>query len=232
MMKTEKLIALLESASDELGISAIGKDCRTAAKALRDELAQKNARKSGKADLYRAMKAVIKLATASNTALAGVIRQDGKQYVTDGHICIENAGTPIDLPELETEPMDAHKAMYSYWTKSDWRRCRMKLPTVAELKSGIALAKAEAKATPGCRKKPKVYYRSAINAFTPLLDAELLLIAVQAVGDNCEVWSDGRTYRDGKSISNLWLESSDGTTKVLLLPCRIDGEDFTGFTFR
>lgn len=227
-MKTEKVIALLESAGKALEFGETSRECFAMAKALHEELALKNARKAGNADLCRAMKAVIKLAKGK-PRLMGVIVKDGVQYACDSCMLIENSGDTIDLPAPELEPMDVREAMYSIYKKGHWA-LSLKGPTIAELKSGIALAKAKAK-TDGI-KKAMVLYNFAGNA--PLVDAERLLIAVQAVGNDCTVWAEERLDRRGKPIGNLWFESADGSVKVLLLPIRPkDGEpEPEGFSYK
>lgn len=147
-MTNENLIAVLKTAQKEIATPQAYTMLEDTIATLRKEIAVKAAKSAGKQDLYRAMLAVIKSAekhSPHQRALHGAWLDNGKQYVCDGRMLIENSGTPLDLPTLPdgVEPMNVQPILRARAEKEypDVLRC----PTVAELKSGIAEQKALAK---------------------------------------------------------------------------------------
>ena len=107
-MQNERLIALLEQVLEGYVSTT---EIEKVIAALREEIAVKNAKSAGKQDLYKAMIAVIKSAKKHHPhqeGIHGAWIDDGKQYVSNGYMLIENSGTPLDLPALpdDTKPME------------------------------------------------------------------------------------------------------------------------------
>ncbi len=228
-MTNEKLIAVLETAKAEIASPHTYAQVEETIAALRAELAVKNAKSAGKQDLYKAMLAVIKSAEKlypGKEALHGAWIDHGKQYVCDGHILIENRGAPLDLPHLpaKVEPMHVQPILKARAEKEypDALTC----PTQAELKSGIAEQKAQAKFQ-------KVKIRSVDYHFGGghRANAEYLRIAVQATGSTTIHAENRKAGRDKEyQVGELWFESEDGTVQVLVLPIReVHTETFVGF---
>lgn len=144
-MQNERLIAILERVLEGyVSTTEIEEVIAT----LRQEVAAKNAKSAGKQDLYKAMMAVIKSAKKHHPhqeRLHVAWIDDGKQYVSNGYMLIENSGTPLDLPTLpdDTKPMEVQPIIKARKEKEypDILVC----PTIAELKSGIKEQKALAK---------------------------------------------------------------------------------------
>ena len=188
---------------------------------LQEELADKNAKSKGKQDLYRAMTAVIKSAKKiepRNIFLHGArIEDDGNQYVSDGCICVENAGTPLDLPSsppICTRRFDFVTIMTTYKERAKKSGNILISPTIAEIKSGIAEQKATAKYREH-RIKSVVYdfeegYR---------VDANYLRLMMQATGSNT-IYAENSIDFDGAQVGALYSESKDGTVRVFCMPIR------------
>lgn len=144
-MTNERLIAILERVLEGyVSTTEIEEVIAT----LRQEVAAKNAKSAGKQDLYKAMMAVIKSAKKHHPyteGLHGAWIDDGKQYVSNGYMLIENSGTPLDLPTLydDVKPIQVQPIIKEREEKEypDVLVC----PTIAELKSGIREQKALAK---------------------------------------------------------------------------------------
>lgn len=228
-MTNEKLIAVLETAKAEIATPHTYAQVEETIAALRAELAVKNAKSAGKQDLYKAMLAVIKTAKKESPykeALHGAWMDSGKQYVCDGCMLIENSGTPLDLPTLpdDVERMNVQPILRARAEKEypDALTC----PTQAELKSGIAEQKAQAKFQ-------KVKIRSVDYHFGGghRANAEYLRIAVQATGSTTIHAENRKAGRDKEyQVGELWFESEDGTVQVLVLPIReVHTETFVGF---
>lgn len=153
--------------------------------------------------------------------------KNGKQYVCDGRMLIENSGTPLDLPALpgEVSRINVQPILKAKGEKdlSNILTC----PTLAELKSGIAEQKAQAKFQ-------KVKIRSVDYHFGDghRAKAEYLRIAVQATGSTTIHAEDRKAGREKEyQVGELWFESEDGTVQVLVLPIREScTETFVGFT--
>lgn len=219
-MQNEKLIAILERVLEGyVSTTEIEEVIAT----LRKEVAVKNAKSAGKQDLYKAMMAVIKSAKKHHPHQKGLHSawiDDGKQYVSNGYMLIENSGTPLDLPTLpdgvelmNVQPIIKARAEKEY---PDTLVC----PTIAELKSGIKEQKALAKCKHDKLKDVRYHLGGGHVA-----NAEYLQIAVQATG--CTT-----IHSDKSQVGELWFESDDGTVRVLVLPVRgRPSDDFIGFDY-
>ncbi len=114
--------------------------------ALRDEMRTEANKAGGKANIEKAMRAIIKNAPDHQRQLQGAIVLDGKQYVCDGYRAIR-INTPIDLPAAPVPcTLDIDRIF------EDARRnatTPLETPTLGELKTYIKLKKAENKAKYG-----------------------------------------------------------------------------------
>lgn len=227
-MQNERLIAILERVLEGyVSTTEIEEVIAT----LRQEVAAKNAKSAGKQDLYKAMMAVIKSAKKHyphTEGLHGAWIVDGKQYVSNGYMLIENSDTPLDLPTLsdDVKPINVQPIMKARAEKEypDVLTC----PTIAELKSGIREQKALAK----CKfdKLRDVRYHLGGGH---VANAEYLQIAVQATGSTTIHAENHIAGGDDKcQVGELWFESDDGKVRVLVLPmCGLLSDDFIGFDY-
>ena len=227
-MQNEKLIAILERVLEGYYIPMA--ELEEVIATLREEAAAKNAKATGKQDLYKAMMAVIRSSKKHypyKEELQGSWIDDGKQYVSNGYMLIENSGTPLDLPTLpdDVEPMLVQPIMKARAEKEypDVLSC----PTIAELKSGIKEQKALAKCK--CDKLKDVRYHLGSGH---VANTKYLQIAVQATGSTT-IHAENRTAGcDDSQVGELWFESDDGTVRVLVLPIRGSrSDDFIGFNY-
>lgn len=231
-MQNEKLIAILEQVLEGyVSTTEIEEVIAT----LRQEVAAKNAKSAGKQDLYKAMMAVIKSAKKHcpyTEGLHGTWIVDGKQYVSNGYMLIENGGTPLDLPTLfdDVKPIDVQPIIKAQAEKEypDELVC----PTIAELKSGIREQKALAKCKFDKLRDVRYHFGGGHIANT-----EYLQIAVQATGSTT-IHAENRIAgydeenKCGYQVGELWFESDDGTVRVLVLPMRGSrSDDFIGFNY-
>ncbi len=231
-MTNEKIIAVLETAKAEIASPHTYAQVEETIAALRAEIAAKNAKAAGKQDLYKAMLAVIKNAKKESPykeAFHGAWMDNGKQYVCDGRMLIENGGTPLDLPTLpddvsrmNVQPILKAKAEKEY---PDVLTC----PTIAELKSGIAEQKAQAKFRKVKIKSVDYHFGGGHRA-----KAEFLQVAVQATGSTTIHAENRKAGRENEyQVGELWFESEDRTIRVLVLPIReYHDSTFTGFTYK
>lgn len=228
-MQNEKLIAILERVLEGyVSTTEIEEVIAT----LRKEVAVKNAKSAGKQDLYKAMMTVIKSAQKHHPHQEGLHSawiDDGKQYVSNGYMLIENSGTPLDLPTLpdDAKPMNVQPIIKARAGKEypDTLVC----PTIAELKSGIKEQKALAKCKYDKLKDVRYHLGGGHVA-----NAEYLQIAVQATGSTT-IHAENHIagYNDKRQVGELWFESDDGTVRVLVLPVRgRPSDDFTGFDYK
>ena len=227
-MQNEKLIAILERVLEGyVSTTEIEEVIAT----LRKEVAVKNAKSAGKQDLYKAMMAVIKSAKKHHPHQEGLHSawiDDGKQYVSNGYMLIENSGTPLDLPALpdDVKPVNVQHIIKARAEKEypDTLVC----PTIAELKSGIKEQKALAKCKHDKLKDVRYHLGGGHVA-----NAEYLQIAVQATGSTTVHAENHIAGRDDQyQVGELWFESDDGTVRVLVLPVRgRTSDDLTGFDY-
>ena len=227
-MQNERLIAILERVLEGYYIPMA--ELEEAIATLREEVAAKNAKAAGKQDLYKAMMAVIRSSKKHypyKEELQSSWIDDGKQYVSNGYMLIENSGTPLDLPTLpdNVKPMNAQPIIKARAEKEypDVLSC----PTIAELKYGIKEQKALAKCK--CDKPKDVRYHLGSGH---VANAEYLQIAVQATGSTT-IYAENRTAGcDDSQVGELWFESDDGTVRVLVLPILGSrSDDFIGFNY-
>lgn len=227
-MQNERLIAILEEVLEGyVSTTEIEEVIAT----LREEIAVKNAKSAGKQDLYKAMMAVIKSAKKHHPhqeGIHGAWIDDGKQYVSNGYMLIENSGTPLDLPTLpdDTKPMEVQSIIKARKKKEypDILVC----PTIAELKSGIKEQKALAKC-----KHDKIGHVKYHFGGGHVANAEYLQIAVQATGSTTVHTENHIVGRDNQyQVGELWFESDDGMVRVLVLPVLgRPSDDSTGFDY-
>lgn len=229
-MQNERLIVILERVLEGYYIPIA--ELEEVIATLREEIAAKNAKAAGKQDLYKAMMTVIKSAKKHypyKEELQGAWIVDGKQYVSNGYMLIENSGTPLDLPTLpnNVKPMNVQSVIKARVEKEypDVLVC----PTIAELKSGIKEQKALAKCKYDKIRDVRYHLGGGHVANT-----EYLQIAIQATGSTTIHAENHITgYNDKRQVGELWFESDDGTVRVLVLPVRgRPSDDFTGFDYK
>lgn len=227
-MQNERLIVILERVLEGyVSTTEIEEVIAT----LRQEVAAKNAKSAGKQDLYKAMMAVIKSAKKHyphTEGLHGAWIVDGKQYVSNGYMLIENSGTPLDLPTLSDDVKTIN--VQPIIKEREEKECPdvLSCPTIAELKSGIKEQKALVKCKYDRLRGVRYHFGGGHVA-----DAEYLQIAVQATGSTT-IHAENHIagYDDKHQVGKLWFESDDGTVRVLVLPVRgRPSDDFIGFDY-
>ena len=116
--------------------------------ALRDDMRTESNKASGKANIEKAMRAIIKNVPEHQTQLQGAFDCNGKQAVCDGfRIIILN--TPIDLPAPPVPcTMDVGRLVDD---ARNHATTPLETPTLGELKSYIKITKAENKTKYGKR---------------------------------------------------------------------------------
>ena len=114
--------------------------------ALRNDMRREANKANGKANIEKAMRAIIKNAPEYQEHLQGAIVIDGKQYVSDGYRAIR-LNTPIDFP---APPVPCTIDFVRFFTEAQRDATTpLKTPALAELKTYIKITKAENKAKYG-----------------------------------------------------------------------------------
>ncbi len=133
--------------------------------ALRDDMRTEANKSCGKANVEKAMRAIIKNAPDHKRQLQGAIVKGGKQYACDGHRAIR-LNTPIDLP---APPVPCTIDFDRFFDEARHNATtRLETPTIGELKTYIKIKKAENKAKYGKNKETILWNfgegRPAVNA--------------------------------------------------------------------
>jgi len=114
--------------------------------ALREDMRTETNKANGKAEIEKAMRAIIKNADAARPALQGAFMNGGMQCVCDGYRAIR-LREAIDLPAPPVSDtfnlVPVFEGMYSSCQQP------LELPTVADLKSHIKISTADARAKYG-----------------------------------------------------------------------------------
>lgn len=174
--------------------------------ALRDDMRREANKTSGKANIEKAMRAIIKNAPEHQRQLQGAFVSDGKQCACDGHRAMR-LNTPLDLPAPPVPcTMDIGRLF------ADARHnatTPLKTPSQGELKSYIKITKAENKAKYG-----KNANRQCIlwdfGEDRPTVDAVYLLDILTAFPD--------ATITFSTLTAPLYFSHADG--EAILLPVR------------
>jgi len=174
--------------------------------ALRDDMRREANKASGKANIEKAMRAIIKNAPEHQRQLQGAFVRDGKQYACDGHRAIR-LNTPIDLPAAPVPCTTDFNRIFDEARHNATKP--LETPALGELKSYIKITKAEYKAKYGKNANKKTILwdfgkdRPAVNAVY-LLD---ILTAFPDAAITC-----------GTMTAPLYFSHADG--EAILLPVR------------
>jgi len=174
--------------------------------ALRDDMRRKANKASGKANIEKAMRAIIKNAPEHQRQLQGAFLSDGKQYACDGYRAIR-LNTPIDLP-APPEPCTIDIGRLFADARHN-ATTPLETPSQGELKSYIKITKAENKAKYG-----KNANRQCIlwdfGKDRPVVNAVYLLDILTAFPD--------AAITCGTMTDPLYFSHADG--EAILLPVR------------
>jgi len=114
--------------------------------ALRDDMRREANKASGKANIEKAMRAIIKNAPEHQRQLQGAFVRDGKQYACDGHRAMR-LNIPIDLP---APPVPCTMDIGRLFAEARHNATTpIETPMIGELKAYIKIKKAENKAKYG-----------------------------------------------------------------------------------
>jgi len=181
--------------------------------ALRDEMRTEANKANGKANIEKAMRAIIKNAPDHKPELQGVFFSDGKQCACDVHRAIR-LNTPIDLPAAPVpRTIDLNRVF------DDARHnatTPLETPTLGELKSYIKTKKAEYKAKCG-KSASKQTILWHFGKDRPVVNAVYLLDILTAFPD--------ATITFSTTTAPLYFSHADGD--AILLPVRVKEQDKT-----
>ena len=141
---------------------------------IREEIAKKAAKASGKTNLLKACKSILKAANKGyNRALHGVTTINGTSYVCDNSRLIAFPAGAVDLPGIpeNVKPLDFESIM-----KHDVFSIELSLPDAGYIKEELKRIKAAEKAA---GRKP---YRYIIRISDMFFNAEYLKDAIEATG--------------------------------------------------
>lgn len=145
--------------------------------ALRDDMRREANKASGKANIDKAMRAIIKNAPEHKQQLQGAFVRDGKQYACDGYRAIR-LNTPIDLP---APPVPCTMDIGRLFAEARHNATTpLETPTLGELKTYIKITKAENKAKYGKNKKTILW---DFGEGRPVVNAAYLLDILTAFPD-------------------------------------------------
>jgi len=181
--------------------------------ALRDGMRREANKAGGKANIEKAMRAIIKNAPEHKRQLQGAVVRDGKQYACDGYRAIR-LNAPIDLPAPPVPCTTDFNRLFA-----DARHnatTPIETPTLYELKTYIKIKKAENKAKYG-----KDANRQCIlwdfGGGRPVVNAAYLLDILTAFPD--------AAITCGTMTDPLYFSHADG--EAILLPVRMKEHDRT-----
>jgi len=179
--------------------------------ALRDDMRTEANKSCGKANIEKAMRAIIKNAPDHKREFQGVFFSDGKQCACDGHRAMR-LSKPIDLPAAPVpRTIDFNRVF------DDARHnatTPLETPTLGELKSYIKTKKAEYKAKYG-RKASKETILWHFGKDCPAVNAVYLLDILTAFPD--------ATITFSTTTAPLYFSHADG--EAVLMPVRMKEQD-------
>ena len=174
--------------------------------ALRDEMRSEANRACGKANIERAMRAIIKNAPDHKRQLQGAIVKGGKQYACDGHRAIR-LNTPIDLP---APPVPCTIDFERIIDEARHNATNpLETPALGELKAYIKIKKAENKAKYGKGANKETILWN-FGEGRPVVNAAYLLDIMTAFPD--------ATITFSTLTGPLYFSHADG--EAILLPVR------------
>ena len=236
-MDREYLLALMKKIADERKSDC--KDFRTSCEIndtiikLEGEIRDENNKKSGRANLAKIAKDILKNAPANNEFLKyPYTAENGKQYVCDASVIFEFSD-PMDLPEYpektDGERMERDKYFGNLMKilNNGFEEIideEVEAPTVNELKSGIKEKKAEAKING--EKVNGVLY-SFGNGLA--MNTRYILYGVEATGTTTLKYKRIESQKSHCVISCILMEGNG--VRALMLPCNIKDLTFKGYKY-
>jgi len=179
--------------------------------ALRDDMRTEANKSCGKANVEKAMRAIIKNAPDHKRQLQGAIVKGGKQYACDGHRAIR-LNTPIDLPAPPVPCTIDFERIFDEARHN--ATMPLETPTLGELKSYIKTKKAEYKAKYGRKANDKTILWD-FGKDRPVVDAVYLLDILTAFPDAVITYST--------MTGPLYFCHTDG--EAVLMPVRMKEQD-------
>jgi hypothetical protein len=179
--------------------------------ALRDDMRTEANKASGKANIEKAMRAIIKNAPDHQRQFQGVFFSDGKQCACDGHRAMR-LNTPLDLPAPPVPfTMDIDRLFADAQRNAT---TPLETPSQSELKSYIKITKAEYKAKYGKNANKKTILWD-FGECRPVVNAVYLLDILTAFPD--------ATITFSTMTAPLYFSHADG--EAVLMPVRMKEQD-------
>ena len=174
--------------------------------ALRDDMRTESNKASGKANIEKAMRAIIKNVPEHQTQLQGAVDCNGKQCACDGYRAII-LNAPIDLP---APPVPCTMDIDQFFADArNNATTPLETPSQGELKSYIKITKAENKAKYG-KSASGQYVLWDFGEDRPAVNAAYLLDILTAFPD--------AAITCGTMMALLYFSHADG--EAILLPVR------------
>lgn len=167
--------------------------------ALRDDMRRKANKADGKANIEKAMRAIIKNVPEHLTSFQGAFVIDGKQYVCDNYRAIR-LNTPIDLP---TSPVPCTFDIAGRFAEAQANAVKpLETPSLGALKAHIKLKKAENKFNRG-KNAPIIMWKFGRDL--PSVNAVYLLDILTAFPDALITYSINHaplyfSHADGEAL--------------------------------
>lgn len=236
-MDREYLLALMKKIDAER--KSDSEDFRTSCEIndtiikLEEEIRDENNKKSGRANLAKIAKDILKCAPDSLEFFKySYTEENGKQYVCDTHVIFEFSD-PMDLPEYpaktDGERMERDKSFGNIIKilNNGFEEIideEVEAPTANEIKSGIKQKKAEAKIN-GDKVKGVLY--SFGNGLA--INTRYLLYGVEATGTTTLKYKRRENQTSHCVISSILMEGNG--VRALMLPCNIKDLTFKGYKY-
>ena len=179
--------------------------------ALRDDMRTEANKANGKANVEKAMRAIIKNAPDHKQQMQGAFFSNGKQCACDGHRAMR-LSKPIDLP---APPVPFTMDIDQLFTDAQRNATTpLETPTIGELKAYIKTKKAEYKAKYGRKANDKTILWN-FGKDRPVVDAVYLLDILTAFPDATITYST--------TTGPLYFCHTDG--EAVLMPVRMKEQD-------
>lgn len=170
---------------------------------VKEAIAEKNAKSVGRGSARTAALNIIK---GTPRGQKGAWKEGENQCFSNGFIGVSLSRNHFDLPEVEPLVVNLTGLLNRQHHPEP-----LELPDLSDLKSRIAIKKAEVKSAKRCGEKVNVYYHFGEDK--PMVNAEYLLW-VMTILPNAKA-----TYNISmETISNVYLESEDG--RAIICPVR------------
>ena len=179
--------------------------------ALRDDMRTEANKSCGKANIEKAMRAIIKNAPDHKREFQGVFFSDGKQCACDGHRAMR-LSKPIDLPAAPVPRTIDFNRVFDDAQRN--ATTPLETPTIGELKAYIKTKKAEYKAKYGRKANDKTILWN-FGKDRPVVDAVYLLDILTAFPDATITYST--------TTGPLYFCHTDG--EAVLMPVRMKEQD-------